>query len=115
LLLIVAIYPSFWILERLRTGTALWTVSAALNGIQTLSSATIIVAITESLPKRARSGGLALIYALAISVFGGSTQFVVAWIIHTTGNPLAPAWYMLGAVIVGLIAMVWIPETAPGR
>jgi MFS family permease len=115
LLLIVAIYPSFWILERLRTGTALWTVSAALNGIQTLSSATIIVAITESLPKRARSGGLALIYALAISVFGGSTQFVVAWIIHTTGNPLAPAWYMLGAVIVGLIAMLWIPETAPGR
>lgn len=115
LLLIVAIYPSFWILERLRTGTALLAVSAVLNGIQTLSSATIIVAITESLPKRVRSGALALIYALAISVFGGSTQFLVAWIIHTTGNPLAPAWYMLGAVAVGLIAMVRIPETAPGR
>jgi MHS family citrate/tricarballylate:H+ symporter-like MFS transporter len=76
LLLIVAIYPAFWILERLRTGTALLAVSASLNGIQTLSSATIIVAITESLPKRVRSGALALIYALAISVFGGSTQFL---------------------------------------
>jgi MFS transporter, MHS family, citrate/tricarballylate:H+ symporter len=115
LLLIVAIYPSFWVLERLRTGTALLTVSAVLNGIQTLSSATIIVAITESLPKRARSGALALIYALAISVFGGSTQFLVAWIIHVTGNPLAPAWYMLGAVTIGLIAMVRLPETAPAR
>jgi len=114
-LLIVAIYPSFWVLERLRTGTALWTVSAILNGIQTLSSATIIVAVTESLPKRARSGSVALIYALAISVFGGSTQFVVAWIIHATGNPLAPAWYMLGAVTVGLIAMVRLPETVPGK
>lgn len=112
LLLIVAIYPSFWVLERLRTRTALLTVSAVLNGIQTLSSATIIVAITESLPKRVRSGAIALIYALAISVFGGSTQFLMAWIIHATGNPLAPAWYMLGAVAIGLIAMFRLPETA---
>lgn len=111
--LIVAIYPSFWMLERLRTGTALLAVSALLNGIQTLSSATIIVAVTESLPKRVRSGAFALIYALAISVFGGSTQFLVAWIIHVTGNPLAPAWYMLGAVTIGLIAMSLLPETAP--
>ena len=115
LLLIVAIYPSFWLLERLRTRTALLTVSAVLNGIQTLSSATIIVAITESLPKRVRSGAIALIYALAIAVFGGSTQFLVAWIIQATGNPLAPAWYMLAAVTVGLIAMVRLPETAPAR
>lgn len=115
LVLIVAIYPSFWVLERLRTGTALLAVSAILNGIQTLSSATIIVAITESLPRKVRSGAFALIYALAISVFGGSTQFLVAWIIHATGNPLAPAWYMLGAVIVGLIAMIRLPETAPVR
>jgi MFS family permease len=113
LAMIVAIYPSFWLLERLRTGTVLLAVSALLNGIQTLSSATIIVAITESLPKKVRSGAFALIYALAISVFGGSTQFLVAWIIHTTGNPLAPAWYMLGAVAVGLIAMIRLPETAP--
>ena len=113
LVLIVAIYPSFWVLEHLRTRTALWTVSAVLNGTQTLSSATIIVAITESLPRTVRSGGIAIIYALAIAVFGGSTQFLVAWIIHATGNPLAPAWYMLGAVTVGLIAMVRLPETRP--
>jgi MFS family permease len=115
LLLIVAIYPSFWLLEHLRTRTALLTVSAVLNGILTLSSATIIVAVTESLPKRVRSGAIALIYALAISVFGGSTQFVVAWIIHVTGNPLTPAWYMLGAVAIGLAAMIGLPETAPAR
>lgn len=114
-LMIVAIYPSFWLLEHFRTRAALWTVSAVLNGIQTMSSATIIVAITESLPKRVRSGAFALIYALAIAVFGGSTQFLVTLIIHATGNPLAPAWYMLAGVAVGLSAMVWLPETAPAR
>jgi MFS transporter, MHS family, citrate/tricarballylate:H+ symporter len=115
LLLVLAILPSFWLLSHLRTGAALLTVSAVLNGILTLSSATIIVAITETLPRPARSGALALIYALAISVFGGSTQFMVAWLLKVTGNPLAPAWYMLGAVSVGLIAMLQLPETAPGK
>jgi MFS transporter, MHS family, citrate/tricarballylate:H+ symporter len=114
-LLIFTILPAFWLLERLRTGAALLTVSAVLSCIQTLSSATVIVAITESLPRRIRSGGLGIIYALAISVFGGSTQFLVAWIIHVTGNPLAPAWYMLVAVTIGLIAMFQLPETAPAR
>jgi MFS transporter, MHS family, citrate/tricarballylate:H+ symporter len=115
LLLAVAVLPAFWLLERLRTSTALYTACAVLACISTLSSATIIVAITESLPQRVRSGAVALIYALAISVFGGSTQFLVAWIIHATGNPLAPAWYLLCGVIIGLVAMFQLPETAPVR
>ncbi|MBV8805761.1 MAG: MFS transporter, partial [Sinobacteraceae bacterium] len=115
LLLAVAVLPSFWLLERVRTAAALYTACGVLACISTLSSATIIVAITELLPRRVRSGGFALIYALAISVFGGSAQFLVAWIIHATGNPLAPAWYMLCGVTLGLIAMFQLPETAPCR
>jgi MFS transporter, MHS family, citrate/tricarballylate:H+ symporter len=73
----------------------------------------VLVAVTESLPTHVRSGGLGMIYAVAISVFGGSTQFVVAWLTQLTGNPLAPAWYMIGAVVVGLLAITQVPETAP--
>lgn len=113
MLLAVAVLPSFWLLERLRSGAALYAACAVLACLSTLSSATIIVAITESLPQRVRSGAIALIYALAISVFGGSTQFLVAWIIHATGNALAPAWYLLCGVIIGLTAMFQLPETAP--
>jgi MFS transporter, MHS family, citrate/tricarballylate:H+ symporter len=111
--LLLAVFPSFWLLERLRTATALYTVCALLGGISTLSSATIIVAITESLPRKVRSGGIAIIYALSISVFGGSTQFFVTWLIQKTGNPLAPAWYMFSGVVIGLIALLQLPETAP--
>ena len=89
----------------LRTGTALYAVCGILGCVSTLSSATVIVSITEALPARVRSGGIALIYALAISVFGGSAQFSVAWLIRATGNPLAPAWYMFCGVIVGLICV----------
>jgi MFS transporter, MHS family, citrate/tricarballylate:H+ symporter len=113
LFLAVAVFPSFWFLERLRTAAALYTACAVLACISTLSSATIIVAITESLPRRVRSSGIAIIYALAISVFGGSAQFFVAWLIRATGNPLAPAWYMFCGVVIGIFALLGLPETAP--
>ena len=113
LFLALAVFPSFWLLERLRTGAALYTACAVLGSLSTLSSATFIVAITESLPQRVRSAGIAITYALAISVFGGSTQFVVTWLIRATGNPIAPAWYMFCGVIIGLIALSQLPETAP--
>jgi hypothetical protein len=45
--------------------------------------------------------------------FGGTAQLVVTWLLHVTGNPLAPAWYLLLAAIVGLVAMSLMPETAP--
>ena len=113
LALALAVFPAFVLLDRLRTGAALYGACAVLGCISTLSSATIIVAITEALPARVRSGGIALIYALAISVFGGSAQFAVAWLIRATGNPLAPAWYMFVGVIIGLVALLQLPETAP--
>jgi MHS family citrate/tricarballylate:H+ symporter-like MFS transporter len=114
-LLALAVFPAFSLLEHERSAAALYTTSAVLAGVSTLSSATVIVAITESLPPRVRSAGLALIYALAISVFGGFAQFFVTWLIRATGNPLAPAWYMFSGVIVGLAALCLLPETAPVR
>jgi thiazole synthase ThiGH ThiG subunit len=50
---------------------------------------------------------------LAISTFGGTAQFIVAWLIAVTHNPLAPAWYMALAVAAGLVAMIATRETAP--
>lgn len=113
LLLAAAVFPAFWMLDRLRSGPALYAACAVLACMSTLSSGTIIVAVTEALPQRARAAGIALIYALAISVFGGSTQFLVAWLIRATGNPLAPAWYMFGGIVIGLVVLFQLPETAP--
>ena len=113
--LLALVYPAFWAIEHFRTGAALLGATAVLAVASCLATSVVLVSITESLPQAARSGSLALIYAVAISLFGGSTQFITAWLIDVTGNPLAPAWYMGGAVIVGLGAMLAMPETAPVR
>jgi MFS family permease len=113
LCLAVAVFPCFTLLEHARTGLALYIACGVLASASTLSTSASLVAVTESLPHRVRSGALAVIYALAISIFGGSTQFIVAWLTRLTGNPLTPAWYMIGGVIVGLIALRAMPESAP--
>jgi MFS transporter, MHS family, citrate/tricarballylate:H+ symporter len=38
---------------------------------------------------------------------------VVTWLLHVSGNPLAPSWYFLLAAAAGLVAMSQMPETAP--
>ena len=113
LMLAVFIFPCFWLLEHLRTGPALYFTCAVLASVSTLAGTTALVAITESQPRRVRAAGFGLIYALSISVFGGSTQFLAAWLTRLTGNPLVPAWYMIGGVAVGLFALAHLPETAP--
>ena len=64
-------------------------------------------------PERARA--FATVYALSITIFGGTTQPVIAWLTHVTGKPMAPAAYMFTASFIALIAMLLILESAPSR
>ncbi len=73
----------------------------------------MLVTITESLPKAVRSGAVATIYALAITVFGGSAQFIIKWLGEATGSHLTQAWYLTGALVVGGTAALLMPESAP--
>ena len=82
---------------------------AALLG---LYSATL-VALSENVPLEARSGGIGIIFALATSLFGGTAQFGVTWLIGITGSALAPAWYMMAFLAVSMTGMALLRETAP--
>jgi hypothetical protein len=73
----------------------------------------VVVTLTEQLPKNVRSGVVATVYAFAISIFGGSTQFMLTWLLALTLNPLTPAYYWIGALLVGLTAMALVKESAP--
>jgi MFS family permease len=75
----------------------------------------LLANLTESFPAGRRAGAVGITYALAVAVFGGSAQYVVTWAITVTGSPLAPAWYMTGAMVLGLAAMAAMRETAPGK
>ena len=85
----------------------------ALSLIGSLPFTAFYATFTEALPQQIRGGVFATVYAVAIASFGGTAQLVVTWLLYISGDPLAPAWYLLLAAVVGLIAMSLMPETAP--
>jgi MHS family citrate/tricarballylate:H+ symporter-like MFS transporter len=115
ILFLLTIYPLFLMIVRMHDATALLVGSAALSVLANFSSAAVYAALTEGLPKEIRGRGFSTIYALSITVFGGSTQSILTWLIHVTGNPMAPAWYLTAFTLLGVIGIVLIAETAPSR
>ncbi|HWA91846.1 MAG TPA: MFS transporter [Rhizomicrobium sp.] len=112
-LLLVAIFPCFWLIEHVRGVWVLYGAQAVMVLLAGAGATPVIVAIAELLPAPIRSGAMATVYALAISLFGGSTQFVIKALLAWTANPFAPAWYWSACAVAGLVAMVMMPESAP--
>lgn len=63
-------------------------------------------------PTQVRYGPLSIGYNLAVSLFGGTTPFVITALISVTGNDLMPAFYVMAASVVGVIAVACMRETA---
>src|SRR6185436_10599478 len=101
-LLFLLILPSFWVIEHYRTPETLLGLTALLGTLAALASTPIVIWLTESLPAAIRAGGVAIVYATAIAIFGGSTQFTIRALIKYTENPIAPAYYWMVAAAVGL-------------
>jgi MFS transporter, MHS family, citrate/tricarballylate:H+ symporter len=113
LVVLVLTYPAFlWIVQAPGAWSLLFGFGI-LSCIGSLPFTAFYAAFTEALPQGIRGGVFATIYAVAIATFGGTAQLVVTWLLHVTGDPLAPSWYLLVAATVGLVAMGLMPETAP--
>jgi MFS family permease len=113
LVALVLTYPTFLWIVHAPGALSLLFGFGVLTLIGSLPFTAFYATFTEALPQNIRGGVFATIYAVAIASFGGTAQLVVTWLLHISGNPLAPAWYLLLAAAVGMIAMSLMPETAP--
>jgi MFS family permease len=109
--ILVLAVPAFLWLLRSPGPAAVYAVTFLLSALSSINAAAIIVGIPESLPRSVRSTGLSLVYALSVSIFGGSTNFLINWLVTTTGDRLAPAYYLAAFSLVGTIAAMMLPET----
>lgn len=112
-LTVLATLPAYVAILHFKTALALWGAMAVLGAITGIAQPPVTTAISEALPQGVRSRGLGLVYAIAISIFGGLTPVTVTWLLTVTGNQMAPAFYMIGAASVGLVAILLLSETAP--
>jgi MFS family permease len=110
--LLLIVYPAFVLLLSHSTTGILVMVTAVLSLLGALSGAAALTAVSEAFPNVVRSSGLAVAYAVSVSVFGGTTQFVIAWLIGATGDRLSPAYYVILTSVISLWAMFKLPESS---
>ncbi|WKK17307.1 MFS transporter [Achromobacter insolitus] len=107
---VAALLPCFqWLVSAPSTGR-LMTVIALLAVLLALQTAPVITMLPELFPKAVRTTGMSVVYGLGISVFGGFAQFFVTWLLHVTGNPMAPAWYLMVTVTLSTVVLFWIQD-----
>ena len=112
-LLIVLVLPGYLAMTHYPGALTVYVATSVLCVLQQLFGNAALVSIAESLPTAVRSTVLAALYAIATTVFGGTTQLVIKLLTERTGSALAPAWYMSGALAIGAVAVILIRETAP--
>lgn len=69
------------------------------------------VLVAELFPTRTRQAGLSIAYAVVAAFFAGVTPYVLTWLIETLGNVLVPGFAMAVIGLVGVIAVLSVPET----
>lgn len=74
--------------------------------------ATMSAALPALFPTQVRYGSLSVGYNLSTSLFGGTTPLVVTALISWSGSNLMPAYYSMGAALVGIVSVACMKETA---
>jgi MFS family permease len=110
---ILSIIPAFWLITHHGGVATFYLAMFWISFWSGLSTGIAIIVLTELLPAKIRAGTMATVYAIAISIFGGSTQFLVKWLMDKTGSPMVPGYYWTAAYAIGLVAMLLVNESAP--
>ncbi|WP_405835350.1 glycine betaine/L-proline transporter ProP [Streptomyces platensis] len=63
-------------------------------------------------PTRLRYGALSISFNISVSLFGGTTPLIASGLVQATGDDMIPAYYLMVAGLIGLIATFFLHETA---
>ncbi|MFE4399748.1 MFS transporter, partial [Kitasatospora sp. NPDC056808] len=73
-------------------------------------SANCAVIMAEQFPAEIRATGIALPYALAVALFGGTAPYLTTWM-HGSGHSDLLWLYVAGASLISFLVYVTMPET----
>jgi len=109
--LIVLAIPCYMLIG---SGNMVWVfVGLAILGLlHTCFSGTMPATLPALFVTDIRYSALAIGFNLSVSLFGGTTPLITAWLVDTTHNAMMPAYYMVGAGLIGLITVLTLSETA---
>ncbi|MCD1284338.1 MULTISPECIES: MFS transporter [unclassified Brevibacterium] len=107
--LFVASIPMFMLMAN---GFVWALVGLAVLGVLYIPQlSTISATFPAMFPGPVRFAGFAISYNVSTALFGGTAPSVNDALIGSTGNPIIPAYYVMGACVIGFIATIFMKET----
>jgi len=74
--------------------------------------ANLASALPALFPTKSRYGAMGIAYNFSVAIFGGTTPFIIAALITTTGDDMMPAYYLMGTSVIGAVAIFFLRESA---
>jgi predicted MFS family arabinose efflux permease len=102
--LVLLAFPFYNALASRAIGLVPAMILAAL--VASLVNGTFAVLLTDLFPTRIRFTGVALVFNVAFTLFSGTAPLVATTLVRDTGMSTAPAWVMIGAGVLTLLASV---------
>ncbi len=106
---IVATIPLFLGLQ----GASFWTIVAiqiAFGFMLAMNDGNLPALLSELFPTDVRYSGFAFTFNSAQSLLGGTAPLIAIWLMQVTHSQLAPAWFLMSAALIALIALFKIKK-----
>ena len=110
LLNLVFDYPLFLLAIRGGNVQSLLLAMICVGVFQALYTGTIPSILAEMFPTRVRYTALSVSYGFAVVLFGGFAPLISTWLVDATGDPFAPAFYVMGGGALSAIAILSMKE-----
>lgn len=102
--------PCFWLMGQ---GLVWAIVGFTILGLVFLPQlGTVSATFPAMFPAHVRYAGMAISYNVSTAASGGTASLVNDGLVTWTGNRYVPEFYMMAAMVIGMIGLVKVPETA---
>ncbi|WP_375509277.1 MFS transporter, partial [uncultured Caballeronia sp.] len=105
-------YPAFLALRAGVSNVAATAIILAYVALALNNAGASTVLMMEAFAPLHRAAALSIMYSFGVTIFGGFSPLIVTWLIAVTGNPMMPAWYLIGAICITLFALQRFPAAA---
>lgn len=87
---------------------AMWSLNALALVAIFISGPACVLAL-EVFPVGVRSTGASIGFNFAVAIFGGLAPLVSGWLIETTGDKMAPIYYLIACMLLTVVGLAILP------
>lgn len=105
-LILVLIYPMFAVMVTFPTLGILLLVVFFMALLKACYYGPMGAAMAAVFPAETRATGMAVGYNIGVTIFGGFTPLIATVLINSTGNDMAPSFWVIFAALVSMVSMI---------